>query len=175
MKRESQHTRFAQQATFLKCGHHDLCSPSSCVFRRRPFVCVTMSLYARSSSSPVSSDVLWERALSALPDLLLAALRAAELNDPWVLPKGDCGRSDGVLGRDAWKWRPLAQFCRRAGTQGLITLSLNVHHSPNNSGLDRLETPRWPFQDSNPNRFAKSNTGLQVQTSTGHIAALRSL
>ena len=30
-------------------------------------------------------DVLWERALSALPDVLLSALRAAELDDPRVL------------------------------------------------------------------------------------------
>ena len=38
-----------------------------------------------------SRDVLWERALSALPDVLLSALRAAELDDPRVLseyPRG---------------------------------------------------------------------------------------
>ena len=49
-----------------------------------------MSYVAQSTSSSVSSgraarDVLWERALSALPPELLSALRAAELDDPRVL------------------------------------------------------------------------------------------
>ena len=49
-----------------------------------------MSYVAQSTSSSVSSgrasrDVLWERALSALPPVLLSALRAAELDDPRVL------------------------------------------------------------------------------------------
>ena len=44
-----------------------------------------MSLSARSSSFSLSRDVFWERALLALPDPLLSALRAAELDDPWVL------------------------------------------------------------------------------------------
>ena len=48
-----------------------------------------MSRVAQSTSSSVSSgraarDVLWERALSALPPVLLSALRAAELDDPRV-------------------------------------------------------------------------------------------
>ena len=52
----------------------------------------TLRTYAGGSrtSSSVSSgraarDVLWERALSALPPELLSALRAAELDDPRVL------------------------------------------------------------------------------------------
>ena len=49
-----------------------------------------MSYVAQSTSSSVSSgrasrDVLWERALSALPPVLLSALRAAEIDDPRVL------------------------------------------------------------------------------------------
>ena len=49
-----------------------------------------MSYVAQSTSSSVSSgrasrDVLWERALSALPPVLRSALRAAELDDPQVL------------------------------------------------------------------------------------------
>ena len=37
------------------------------------------------SSGRAARDVLWERALSALPPVLLSALRAAELDDPRVL------------------------------------------------------------------------------------------
>ena len=37
------------------------------------------------SSGRAARDVLWERALSALPPELLSALRAAELDDPRVL------------------------------------------------------------------------------------------
>ena len=51
-----------------------------------------MSYVAKSTSSSVSlgssgvsRDVLWERALSALPPVLRSALRAAELDDPRVL------------------------------------------------------------------------------------------
>ena len=48
-----------------------------------------------------SRDVLWERALSALPDALLSALRAAELDEPRVLceyPKGTITDLEMLLG-----------------------------------------------------------------------------
>ena len=50
---------------------------------------------------PTSRDVLWERALSALPHVLLSALRAAELDDPRVLieyPTGTTEDFETLLG-----------------------------------------------------------------------------
>ena len=46
-----------------------------------------LSVSSPPSFRPSSSvrDVLWERALSGLPDQLLSALRAAELDEPGVL------------------------------------------------------------------------------------------
>ena len=43
-----------------------------------------LSVSSPPSSRPSSSvrDVFWERALSGLPDQLLSALRAAELDEP---------------------------------------------------------------------------------------------
>ena len=53
-----------------------------------------MSSGSRSTSFSVSTsrDMLWECALSALPDALLSALRAAELDDPRVLSEYPRGR-----------------------------------------------------------------------------------
>ena len=45
----------------------------------------TSSSVSLGSSGGASRDVLWERALSALPPVLRSALRAAELDDPRVL------------------------------------------------------------------------------------------
>ena len=62
-----------------------------------------MSSGSRSASFSVSTsrDVLWECALSALPDALLSALRAAELDEPRVLceyPKGTIKDLEMLLG-----------------------------------------------------------------------------
>ena len=62
-----------------------------------------MSSGSRSASFsvPTSRNVLWERALSALPHVLLSALRAAELDDPRVLieyPTGTTEDFETLLG-----------------------------------------------------------------------------
>ena len=57
-----------------------------------------------------SRDVLWERALSALPAELLSALRAAELDDPGVLseyPREDVLTTDEKLGSGVAPWARL--------------------------------------------------------------------
>ena len=62
-----------------------------------------LSVSSPPSFRPSSSarDVFWERALSGLPDQLLSALRAAELDEPGVLleyPKMTVEELKGTLG-----------------------------------------------------------------------------
>ena len=70
----------------------------ACPLRRPPPTRYGMSSGSRSASFsvPTSRDVLWERALSALPHVLLSALRAAELDDPRVLIEYPTGRIEDL-------------------------------------------------------------------------------
>ena len=90
-------TRF--RSRFLKFVYVAYVPSSSSVFRCRCRPLRYFDVWSRPSSSSVSGDGFWKRAVSALPVALADGLRTAELDDPTVLtsyPRMDL--EEAVLG-----------------------------------------------------------------------------
>ena len=83
--RETHHMRFTTSHFFSSAGPPTFAPPLPPCCVVGSFVYVTVPLSAQSSSSSVARDVLWVRALGALPDELRSALCSAGLDDPRVL------------------------------------------------------------------------------------------